>query len=169
MQLLLIRHGQTLENIQKICQGQSTGTLSPLGIAQAEALAEQLREEKVDKLYTSDLERARHTASLIFSEHERLAAQEDERLRERSFGPLERLPLPEGINFGDEIEGAESIASVLARVGDFLHMLEREHSGEKIAVVSHGITLRALMSLVTGRDFSELDIPDNCTPYYSEK
>ncbi len=169
MQLLLIRHGQTLENIQMICQGQSIGTLSPLGIAQAEALAEQLGEEKVDKLYTSDLERARHTARIIFKDHVGLSAQVDERLRERSFGPLERLPLPEGINFGDEIEGAEPIASVLARVEDFLHMLEREHSGEKIAIVSHGITLRALMSLVTGKDFSELAIPENCTPYYLEK
>ncbi len=169
MQLLLIRHGQTLENIQKICQGQSTGHLSPLGIAQAEALGEQLGEEKIDSLYTSDLERARHTARIVFAGNEELVAQEDERLRERSFGPLERLPLPEGINFGDEIEGAEAIASVLARVGDFLQMLEREHSGEKIAIVSHGITLRALMSLVTGEDFSELAIPENCTPYYLEK
>ncbi len=166
MQLILIRHGQTLENIKKICQGQSEGKLSSLGIAQAQTLGERLRHVPVDRLYTSDLERAFHTASLVFQHHAELEMRLDTRLRERSFGPMEGLALAAGVNFGDEIEGAETIASVLTRVEDFLHMLKREHEGELIAIVSHGITLRALISLVTGESFSDLAIPENCTPYY---
>ena len=34
MELILSRHGETLENQQHILQGQLPGTLSPLGIAQ---------------------------------------------------------------------------------------------------------------------------------------
>ncbi len=165
MNLLLIRHGQTLENIAHVCQGQSEGTLSPLGIAQAEALAEQLHDERLEYLYTSDLTRAVHTAELLFAQRDGLILRKDLRLRERSFGPYERKKLPDHLYFGDEFDGAESIASVLARAEDFLTMLRREHVSQQLAIVSHGITLRALISLITGRDFSDIPIPENCTPY----
>ena len=35
MKLLIVRHGETVENLQRICQGQSHGTLSEKGIKQA--------------------------------------------------------------------------------------------------------------------------------------
>ena len=55
MKLILSRHGETLENQQHILQGQLPGTLSPLGIAQAERLAEMLQEETIDNIVSSDL------------------------------------------------------------------------------------------------------------------
>ena len=54
MELILSRHGETLENQQHILQGQLPGTLSPLGIAQAERLAEMLQEETIDNIVSSD-------------------------------------------------------------------------------------------------------------------
>ena len=66
MKLILSRHGETLENQQHILQGQLPGTLSPLGIAQAERLAEMLQEETIDNIVSSDLARSYNTAVAEF-------------------------------------------------------------------------------------------------------
>ena len=65
MKLILSRHGETLENQQHILQGQLPGTLSPLGIAQAERLAEMLQEETIDNIVSSDLARSYNTAVTV--------------------------------------------------------------------------------------------------------
>ena len=68
MKLILSRHGETLENQQHILQGQLPGTLSPLGIAQAERLAEMLQEETIDNIVSSDLARSYNTAVTVAPE-----------------------------------------------------------------------------------------------------
>ena len=69
MELILSRHGETLENQQHILQGQLPGTLSPLGIAQAERLAEMLQEETIDNIVSSDLARSYNTAVAVARKH----------------------------------------------------------------------------------------------------
>ena len=69
MKLILSRHGETLENQQHILQGQLPGTLSPLGIAQAERLAEMLQEETIDNIVSSDLARSYNTAVAVARKH----------------------------------------------------------------------------------------------------
>lgn len=69
MKLILSRHGETLENQQHILQGQLPGTLSPLGIAQAERLAEMLQEETIDNIVSSDLARSYNTAVTVARKH----------------------------------------------------------------------------------------------------
>ena len=69
MELILSRHGETLENQQHILQGQLPGTLSPLGIAQAEKLATMLQEETIDNIVSSDLARSYNTALAVARKH----------------------------------------------------------------------------------------------------
>ena len=64
IELLLTRHGETLENKRDIMQGHMPGTLSPLGIRQAEQLAGMLEDEKVDAIVSSDLARSYDTAKM---------------------------------------------------------------------------------------------------------
>ena len=59
MRLIIVRHGETNENVQKIVQGQKLGSLSERGWKQTKLLAERLKDEKVDIIISSDLERAR--------------------------------------------------------------------------------------------------------------
>lgn len=162
VELLLIRHGQTLENTQNICQGQTKGTLSPKGIAQAEKLHTELQSESFDALYSSDLSRAHISAKLIFGEAAPIIL--DKRLRERAFGVYEGQLLPEGLNFDDDIEGTETLASLFERITDFLQMLSEEHGGQKVALVSHGVVIKSLLSLCEEKDFTRIPIPKNCTP-----
>ena len=53
--LILVRHGETLWNLEGRRQGQADSPLTPLGIAQAQAIAGRLADEPVDALYSSDL------------------------------------------------------------------------------------------------------------------
>ncbi len=165
LRLVLIRHGETVENTQHICQGQTRGTLNDKGIAQAQALAAELATMRPHAIYSSDLQRARQSAELIFPDSE---IRDEQRLRERSFGALEGSPLPSGVAFDDDIEGAETLCSLVARVDDFLHTLRAEHAGELVVLVSHGVVIKTLLHLVTGESFDSIAIPKNCQPFHLE-
>ena len=59
-----VRHGETEWNAQRRFQGHLDVPLSPVGIGQAFRLAERLSRSRIsfDRLYASDLRRARQTA-----------------------------------------------------------------------------------------------------------
>ena len=73
MKIIFITHGQTVENVENIMQGQLIGgRLSDLGKKQAERLAELIKSEKVDAAYCSDLSRAVETARIVLTYHKDL-------------------------------------------------------------------------------------------------
>ena len=55
--LLLTRHGQTIDNMNQIMQGQTQGQLTAEGVKQAEALALQMAQRPIDAFVSSDLKR----------------------------------------------------------------------------------------------------------------
>ena len=63
--IILIRHGETEWNLSGRWQGHADSALSGRGLAQGEALGLRMENEEMDYFYTSDLERAQHTARLI--------------------------------------------------------------------------------------------------------
>lgn len=66
--LLLVRHGETVDNVNKIMQGQTHGRLTLNGIEQAHELGRQLRSEHIDVFLSSDLARAVETLEIIKQE-----------------------------------------------------------------------------------------------------
>ena len=70
MRLVLVRHGATDWNQQRRVQGLSNLGLNETGKKQAEALAQALKNEKVDAIYTSPLRRAQETAYAINRFHQ---------------------------------------------------------------------------------------------------
>ena len=68
--LLLVRHGETVDNINKIIQGQTHGRLTLNGIEQAHELGRQLRGEHIDVFLSSDLARAVETLEIIKKERD---------------------------------------------------------------------------------------------------
>ena len=63
--LYLIRHGETVDNSNKIMQGQTQGELNEKGINQARMVSKNLTEEHFDAIISSDLKRSYDTASII--------------------------------------------------------------------------------------------------------
>lgn len=70
MRLILVRHGTTDWNQQRRVQGLSNLGLNETGKRQAEALAQALKNERVDAIYTSPLRRAQETACAISRFHQ---------------------------------------------------------------------------------------------------
>ena len=60
--IILIRHGQSLGNAQKIYLGHTDLDLSDVGREQAHAAAEYFKDEEISAIYSSDLLRAYNTA-----------------------------------------------------------------------------------------------------------
>ena len=60
--IIIVRHGESLGNLNQIMLGHTNIDLAPRGYIQAEACAEYLKNEQIDVVYSSDLIRAYHTA-----------------------------------------------------------------------------------------------------------
>lgn len=88
VRLLFVRHGETESNVEHRYMGQDDSPLTPMGIAQAEAVAKRLAKKPVDAIYSSDLGRAAKTSEII-SRGCGLQVTQDRRLRERHAGLLQ--------------------------------------------------------------------------------
>jgi broad specificity phosphatase PhoE len=160
--LLLARHGETDWNAERRWQGHSDPPLNERGREQARDLAATL--DGVDVIYTSDLARARETAEILGAQLG-LEAHVDPRLRERSFGAWEGRTWDEleedsadaleswraGETHGPE--DAEPYDAFSRRVESFLADVVGRHPGERVLVVGHGGSIRAIQAVAEGLDF----------------
>ena len=156
MKLLIIRHGETYDNVLKRIQGQTHGELTERGKQQAEALAERLLEEKIDRVYSSDLGRVKQTLVPLLARREIDVSYVPE-LRERRFGVFEGRLLSEyrekrkleaWDRFNCRTEGGESYEDVRARLSPWLsRIIEESRPEESIVLFSHGGTILFLFSL----------------------
>ena len=87
MQLHLIRHGQTNWNEEKRIQGQSDSIITELGVSQARALGERLREIDYAAHYSSSSVRTRQTTEHAFPAASDVRFRDE--LREIYLGPWE--------------------------------------------------------------------------------
>lgn len=150
MTLLLIRHGETALNVARVLQPPDT-PLSERGIAQAEALGRRLAGSGIRAILSSDLPRALRTAQAIAA-HAGVPIETTPLLQERNFGALRGQPY-DGLTFypltmAEAPPGGESMAAFEQRVGAaFALALQRQAAaGGTLAVVTHGLVLRALLS-----------------------
>ena len=118
IRFLLIRHGETYSNAEKRYAGHHDVGLNEKGIWQAEQLAERLAEFPIKAIYSSDLQRAIHTATIINKKHQ-LKLRTDPLLREINFGEyngksmkkvLEFIKNESSKNFDAFFPGGESLA-----------------------------------------------------------
>jgi probable phosphoglycerate mutase len=64
--IFFLRHGQALNNTQKILAGRTPGvSLTENGIRQAEKISEFLKPLNISAIYSSPIERAKHTAEIV--------------------------------------------------------------------------------------------------------
>ena len=90
-EIYVIRHVQAEGNLYRHMQGHWDGDVTAVGVRQRDALAERFKDIPVDAIYSSDLWRARFTASAITKYHD-LPIRTDRRLREINIGPWEAEP-----------------------------------------------------------------------------
>jgi alpha-ribazole phosphatase len=126
LQLILIRHGETLWNKEGRIQGVSDIELSETGIEQAWKLAFSLKSADIESIHASPLKRAYQTAEIINSFHQR---------------KIEVHPGLMEMNQGD-FEGF-SFKELLAREKEFLH---RWIADPAFVRIPHGESLSELQT-----------------------
>lgn len=83
--IILIRHGETEYNKIGKAQGQLDIPLNKLGFIQAKKVAQQLKNEVIDVIYSSDLKRPLQTIRPL-AKLKNLTIKTNKKLRERHLG-----------------------------------------------------------------------------------
>jgi len=160
MEILVVRHGQSLADIENRLEGRADFQLTELGCKQAKCLSEWIKANyKVDVIYSSPLKRAAKTAGYISNET-RADIIFEESLMEWDNGLLagllreeayEKFPMPEGGRRPhDEFAESESYINFRARAEMFwsklMYKYEKEEGDLRICIVSHGGIINMLFS-----------------------
>lgn len=145
MKIYSTRHGQTEYNRLDIILGTTDLPLNEAGLAQAQALAEEVEKlGDVDIIIASPLLRAQTTARAV-AERCGLRIVTDERLREWDYGEFEgKSRYTEGfaetkLDFGVKMgKTGESVLQLAHRVYSALDDIIAEYNGRNVLIVSHG-------------------------------
>ena len=170
-EIYLIRHTQAEGNVYHAMQGHWDGDVTALGLRQIDALAERFRDVEIDALYSSDLRRAMLTADAL-RRYRPLELRTRFDLREINVGPWEarffadiQWETPEltelFLHRAEEfyLEGAETYGAVRRRAAAALEAIARENEGRTVGIVSHGVTIRCLLSVILQKPLDDPTLP----------
>lgn len=169
---LIIRHGQSVSNIQGVFTGNLDLALTEQGLQQASITADYIVSNfHVDAVYSSDLSRARNTGKAV-ADRLGLEVQTDRRLREIYAGQWEGRSFNElSENFSNYMvfrtdigncvtDGGETVAQLSERVIEAFYDIAKANEGRTVVIATHATPIRALQSHCLGKTLAEMkDVP----------
>ncbi len=171
--ILLVRHGESQANRRNLFAGHLDIALEARGVLQAEKTAQFIKESySVDRVYASDLQRARKTGEAIAAAVG-LPLETDASLREICAGAWE------GVSF-DELEkdfaadwhvwrtdlgqsrctGGESVAELGERIMTAVTCIAEKNEGKTVVIATHATPIRAMQCLVETGDIGNMKTYD---------
>lgn len=168
----IVRHGQTIWNVQRRIQGHSDTPLTEEGIRDAHELAKTFQHIDFAAAYSSDLLRAKRTAEIVIADHQ-LLVKTNQLLREQYFGKYEGANVEQyrtelgqllekrrQLTFEENLhlsigEGIETHAEVTTRMITFLREAAAAHAGQNVLIVSHGAMIRAFLVRIGAFSYAE--------------
>jgi len=185
--LILIRHGQSVWNAENRFTGWTDVDLSEKGVLEAKEAGEELREQRIDVVHTSDLIRAKRTAEIVMSSNAvsgGISTKSDWRLNERNYGDLQGLNKAETAekhgseqvhiwrrSFDVAPPGGESLEMTAERTIPYFEdeILPDLESGMNVLVSAHGNSLRSIVmhiEKISPEDIVSFEIPTGIPRYY---
>lgn len=160
--IIIIRHGESLGNLNQIMLGHTDVDLAPRGYVQADACAEYLKDEHIDAIYSSDLIRAYHTAE-PHAKLRGLVITTSKNLRECYVGDWENVSLDEIVekwpelffegwrkSFGTfRIPGGESVQEAATRFYKEVLKIAKDNVGKTILIAAHAAVIRGFWGKIT--------------------
>ena len=160
-QIIFLRHGQAKNNTERILAGRTEGIpLTDIGIKQAEHTAQLLEDMNISAIYSSPIQRAKHTAEIV-GEHNSVDVEIDDRLIELDMGKFTGMPYDEIINshgnvfmkfYNGELEiahnGVETFTEVKKRVIGIVNHVIEKHRNENVVLVTHMDPIKAMLSTI---------------------
>lgn len=171
-----LRHGESVANAEGWLSGHRDVPLTERGVAQAIAAGRALRDHPFGQAWTSDLQRAHHTARLVLADRAEPALQISAALRERKLGVLEgrdKQSLRDDggmavlVTWDGRPAGAESHRDLAIRALPFLAGIDGR--GDTL-LVAHGGLIRVLVGLIDGTPLTALGkvTYDNAVPVHRD-
>ena len=160
-QIIFLRHGQAKNNTERILAGRTENIpLTDTGIKQSEHTAKLLEHMNISKIYSSPIQRAKHTAE-IAGKHNSLDVTIDDRLIELDMGKFTGMPYDEILNnhgnvfikfYNGELEiahnGVETFSEVKKRVLGIVDHIIDKHPDENVLLVTHMDPIKAMLSTI---------------------
>ncbi len=168
--IYIVRHGESIGNFKREFLGHTDKDLTELGYRQAECTARELSDVDFYRIYSSDLQRAFHTAE----PHAKLRDMSIiplKELREMYVGEWEGRRVDDLIaeygekftvrwkqQFGtfDCAPGGESTQDCAKRFYNAILEIGRENEGKTVLVASHAAAIRGFWGLISGVSPEEL-------------
>ena len=156
--IYLTRHGETEWNIEKRLQGRGDSPLTKDGIQRAKELRDRIKNIDIDVIYSSPIKRALNTANILRG-NKNIDIVTDDSLMEMCFGDYEgkKIDIVQEENPSWDIKlimqgnveicapNGENLKEVRERISKLMNKIIAENIGKSILIVTHGITLKALM------------------------
>jgi probable phosphoglycerate mutase len=160
-QIIFLRHGQAKNNTERILAGRTEGIpLTETGVKQAEHTADFLQHMNISAIYSSPIQRAKHTAEIV-GKHNSLDVTIDDRLIELDMGKFTGMPYDEIFNshgnvfmkfYNGELEiahnGVETFSDVKKRVLGIVDHVIENHPDENVVLVTHMDPIKAMLSTI---------------------
>ena len=164
--IILIRHGETDWNREQVFRGRIDVALNEVGVTQARAVQESLKDTEIDGIYSSPLSRAFETATIV-GENRNVTVRGEEGLIDIDFGAWQGLShqkvkeeykdlyetwlaQPDLVTFPD----GESLKEVRIRSMESLEEVIKNNPEKTLALVSHRVVLKVLLCTILGLELS---------------
>lgn len=168
MKITLIRHGESIANVGHYISDDPTKPvrLTAKGIAQAEALAAEIKHENFTHAYVSEFPRAQETIAILLR-GKIIPLQIDARLNERKSG-MDGQPVHA---FNDQVKldplhfrtpNGETFLEEMERLRSFLNDIALRHPDTQVLAVSHQDPILAAKGLTTSAEEVVLASMPNC-------
>jgi probable phosphoglycerate mutase len=159
--VIFLRHGQAKNNIERILTGRTPNIpLTEKGIEQAEKTAKFVEQMNISAIYSSPIERAKHTAEIV-AKHNSLDVITDDRLIELDMGKFTGVPYDEIFTshgnvfmkfYNGELEiahnGVETFTEVKKRVLSIVDHVIEKHPDQNVVLVTHMDPIKAMLATV---------------------
>ncbi len=171
VRIILVRHGQTAWNAgtgQERFRGRTDLPLDETGHSQARAVVPRLRDEPIDAIYASPLQRTQQTVAPL-AESLGVAVQPDPRLMDIDYGLFQGLDHQEAAAAFPQqylswltspgqvsLPGGESLDDVRLRLLRLLEELLHRHRGHTVLLAGHQIVNKVLTCALLGLDLDRI-------------
>ena len=162
--IIFLRHAQAENNTKRILAGRTEGVpLTKTGIEQAERISEYLKPLDISAIYSSPIERAKHTAEIVANafDQDTVGVELDERLTEIDMGKFTRMNYDDmfakyGNIFLKFYENdpviaeheVETFPDVQKRVLDMVDHVLKKHNNENVILVTHMDPIKSMLAKV---------------------
>ena len=155
MKLYVVRHGETIDNVLNLVQGQNDSELTLKGIKDAYKLQSKINKLKIDIIFSSPLKRAKDTAKIITNN--KLPINIDDRLIERDWGLCERASLDIvdrvkcwNCNLDYKENSIEPLSQFIKRISEFIEDIKVKYKDKNILIVTHSAVSRVIYYYLNG-------------------